>query len=174
MKLSGLIYVHRICDVRMGGISSRNFRMFRKLCGDDTLKNVVIVTNMWGEVGQAKGEMREAELKNKFFKPALDKGAQMLRHDNTVESAHNILRHIIQNHPLPLKIQRELVDEKKDIGQTDAAQEVESQIQELVQRHQAEIKTLQEEMKGSTPFSPRAIANITLILRGTPNKGRSV
>jgi hypothetical protein len=90
MKLSGLIYVHRISDVRMGGISSRNFRMFRKLCGDDTLKNVVIVTNTWSEVGQAKGEMREAELKNKFFKPALDKGAQMLRHDNTVQSAHNI------------------------------------------------------------------------------------
>jgi hypothetical protein len=44
MKLSGLIYVHRISDVLMGGISSRNFRMFRKLCGDDTLKNVVIVT----------------------------------------------------------------------------------------------------------------------------------
>jgi len=91
MKLSGLIYVHRISDVRMGGISGRNFRMFRKLCGDDTLKNIVIVTNMWGEVGQAKGQMREAELKNKFFKPTLDKGAQMLRHDNTVESAHNIL-----------------------------------------------------------------------------------
>jgi len=65
--------------------------MFRKLCGDDTLKNVVIVMNMWGEVGQAKGKMREAELKNKFFKSALNKGAQMLCHDNTVESAHNIL-----------------------------------------------------------------------------------
>jgi hypothetical protein len=148
MKLSGLIYVHRISDVRMGGISSRNFRMFRKLCGDDTLKNVVIVTNMWGKVNQAKGEMREAELKSSFFKAALDKGAQMLRHDNTVESVHNILRHIMQNHPLPLQIQRELIDEKKDIGQTAAAQEVESQIQELIQKHQAEIKQLQEEMKG--------------------------
>ena len=148
MKLSGLIYVHRISDVRMGGISIRNFRMFRKLCGDDTLKNVVIVTNMWGKVDQAKGEMREAELKSRFFKAALDKGAQMLRHDNTVESVHNILRHIMRNHPLPLRIQRELVDEKKDIGQTAAAQEVESQIQELIQKHQAEIKQLQEEMKG--------------------------
>ena len=133
--------------------------MFRKLCGDDTLKNVVIVTNMWGEVGQAKGEMREAELKNKFFKPALDKGAQMLRHGNTVESAHNILRHIIQNHPLPLKIQRELVDEKKDIGETAAAQEVESQIHELIQKHQTEMKQLQEEMKGSTLFLRRFFAN---------------
>ncbi len=126
--------------------------MFRKLCGDDTLKNVVIVTNMWGEVGQAKGEMREGEHKNKFYKQALDKGAQMLRHDNTEESAYNILRHIVRNQPLRLKIQRELVDEKKDVGQTAAAQEVESQFQELIQEHQAEIKELQEEMKGSNLF----------------------
>ena len=173
MKLSGLVYVHRISDFRMGGISSRNFRMFRKLCGDDTLKNVVIVTNMWGEVSQAKGEMREAELKNKFFKPALDKGAQMLRHDNTVESAHNILQHIIRNHPLPLKIQRELVDEMKDIGETDAGQEVESQIQELIQKHQAAIKNLQEEMKGSRLFlrRRRLLTKMIHVLRCTPNKG---
>ena len=53
----------------MGGISSRTFRMFHKLlCGDDTLKNVVIVTTMWDEVvDQAKGEMREAELKKPVF-----------------------------------------------------------------------------------------------------------
>jgi len=28
--------------------------------GDDTLKNIVVVTDMWGEVSQAKGVMREA------------------------------------------------------------------------------------------------------------------
>ncbi len=172
MKLSGLIYVHRISDFRMGGVSSRNFRMFHKLCGDDTLKNVVIVTNMWGEVDQAKGEMREAELKKFFFKPALDKGAQMLRHDNTVESTYNILRHIIQNHPLPLKIQRELVDEGQDIRQTAAAQEVGDQIQELIQKHQAEIKKLQEEMKGSGLFlRRRLLTKMILIHRDAPDEG---
>ena len=51
----------------------------------------------------------------------------MLRYDNTVESAYDILRHLVRNQPLPFKIQCELVDEKKDIGQTAAAQEVESQ-----------------------------------------------
>jgi len=60
--------------------------------GDDTLKHIVIVTNMWGEVSPAKGVMREAELKNKFYKQALDRGAQILRHDNTVESLHRKLR----------------------------------------------------------------------------------
>ncbi|OCH83803.1 hypothetical protein OBBRIDRAFT_742684, partial [Obba rivulosa] len=32
-KLSGVIYIHRISDFRMTGVSRRNFTMFRKLCG---------------------------------------------------------------------------------------------------------------------------------------------
>jgi hypothetical protein len=81
--------MHRISDVRMGGISTRNFKMFRQLCGESTLRNVVIVTNMWGEVGREVGEAREAELgsDDRFFKPVLDKGAHMLRHNNDKTSA---------------------------------------------------------------------------------------
>ena len=54
--------MHRISDFRVGGIAKRNFNMFRKLCGDETLRNVVIVTNMWGEVSPAQGAAREREL----------------------------------------------------------------------------------------------------------------
>ena len=55
--------------------------MFRKLCGDSTLQNVVIVTDMWGGVNPQVGGAREAELVREgiFFKPVLDKGAQIAR-----------------------------------------------------------------------------------------------
>ena len=61
----------------MSGISTRNFKM----CGDGTLKNIVIVTHMWGQVSKEVGEAREAKLKKeeKFFKSALDTGAVMVR-----------------------------------------------------------------------------------------------
>jgi hypothetical protein len=36
--------------------------MFHELCGNSTLHNVAIVTNMWGEVTQEVGEAREYEL----------------------------------------------------------------------------------------------------------------
>lgn len=36
--------------------------MFRKLCGEESLENVLIVTNMWGLVEQSRGEAREKEL----------------------------------------------------------------------------------------------------------------
>src|ERR1700721_3748819 len=78
-KLAGIIYLHRISDVRMGGISKRNFRLFRELCGDSTLKNVAIVTNMWNEVSLDVATAREQELANEdaFFKPAIEKQAQL-------------------------------------------------------------------------------------------------
>ncbi|KAF8972235.1 P-loop containing nucleoside triphosphate hydrolase protein [Flammula alnicola] len=148
-KLAGVIYIHRISDFRMGGISTRNFKMFRQLCGESTLKNVVIVTNMWGEVSPELGEAREAELASQdmFFKPVLDKGALLLRHENTRDSTHGILKYIIQNHPLSLQIQRELVDQKKDISQTAAGEELNRELMEQIQKHRNEMRMLQEEMK---------------------------
>jgi len=46
--------------------------MFRELCGDSTLKNVILVTNMWGDVSGSVGEARERELAREFFKPVLE------------------------------------------------------------------------------------------------------
>jgi len=142
--------MHRISDFRMGGISTRNFKMFRQLCGDSTLKNVVIVTNMWGEVSEDVGAARERELANEdlFFKPVIGKGAIMLRHENDGDSAHNVLRHILENNPLSLQIQRELVDEKKDISQTAAGAELNRELMLQIQRHKEEMKELQAEMEG--------------------------
>ena len=74
-QLAGIIYVHRISDDRFSGISVRNFKMFQKLCGDSTLKNVILVTNMWGRVEEDVGEAREKELAEVYFAPALEKGA---------------------------------------------------------------------------------------------------
>ena len=145
-RLSGVIYIHRISDNRFGGIAGRNFDMFRKLCGDVAMRNVVLVTNMWGEVPSDIGEGREQELSSKFFRPALDKGARMVRHHNTVQSAHAIIQRIVQNRPAALQIQRELVDEKKDIINTAAGEAINRELNEQMRRHQAELKEVQEEM----------------------------
>ncbi|CAK5269653.1 unnamed protein product [Mycena citricolor] len=144
-KLAGVIYMHRISDFRVGGISRRNFKMFRELCGDSTLKNVVIATNMWGEGSREIGEAREMELAtdDAFFRPVLDKGASMLRHDDGLSSAHAIIRHLLQNKPRPLRIQRELVEEKKDLAQTAAGQELDRELAEQMVKHKNEMKELE-------------------------------
>ena len=123
--------------------------MFRKLCGDDALKNVVIVTNMWEEVDPQIGDAREAELirEDIFFKPALDKGARMARHKNTASSADNVIRLILDNDPLPLCIQTELVTEHKEIPETSAGEELNQELNSQITKHQEEMRVLKEEME---------------------------
>jgi len=147
--LAGVLYFHRISDFRMGGISTRNFNMFRKLCGDSTLQNVVIVTNMWGEVDPRVGDSREAELMREdiFFKPVLDKGARMARHANNLPSAEAIIRLVLDNHPLPLRIQEELVNEHKDISETGAGEELNREFKAQIKKHREEMQVLKEEME---------------------------
>lgn len=149
--LAGVIYIHRISDFRMGGVSTRNFAMFRQLCGDDTLKNMIVLTNMWGEVSLAVGEAREAELisNKRFFKPVLDRKAKLLRHNNTLESAHAILRSIASNRPMALRIQREIVDEGKGVSQTAAGMEVDKELRAQERRHSEEMKNVKKEMEAA-------------------------
>ena len=83
---------------------------------------MVLVANTWGVNSQGISEVRERELFDYFFKPALDKGAQIVRHHNTVQSAHDIIWRVVKNHPVVLQIQRELVDEGKNIIDTAAGE----------------------------------------------------
>ena len=54
--LAGVIYISRLSDKRFSGIAARNFKMFRELCGDKTLRNVIFVTNMWGKFRRMLGK----------------------------------------------------------------------------------------------------------------------
>ena len=84
------------------------------------------------------GEDREGELTTKFFKPVLDKGAQLVRHYNTPQSAHDIIRRIMRNQPAALQIQRELVGEGKDIIDTTASEAINKELNKQIRHHQAE------------------------------------
>ena len=129
----------------MTGIVGRNFGSFNKLCGEmvGTLKNVVLVTNMWGIVRREIGEAREKGLPSNIFKLALDKGAQMVRHHDTVQSAHDIIRMITKNHPV---VRQELMDKRKDIINTTAAinRELDN---EQMRRHQTEPRENREKVE---------------------------
>ena len=132
-KLAGVVYVHRISDRRFSGIASRNFKILRELCGEMSLKNGI-------------GEAREGGVASTFPKPALDKGARMIRHHNTKQSAHDILRRITNNHPVVLRIQRELMDEHKNVTSTVAEEVVNVELAEEMIRHEADLKVIREEM----------------------------
>lgn len=147
-KLTGLIYLHRISDDRFGGIARENFRLFSKICGDDAMRNVLIVTTMWEEVHQEVGERREGELMNKeiFFKGALNHGARMCRHHNTVLSARNTVRELLGLSPRVVQMQHEIVDECKDLPQTAAGEELQSELERQAKDYHQRMQDLQEEI----------------------------
>lgn len=156
--LAGLIYMHRISDTRMGGTARRNLRMFHKLCGQDSLKNVVIVTTMWDKATLDDGERRERELKSSetLFKPLLDEGAVMCRHDGTRASALGIIDYLlrIQDHA-NTQIVHELLLEQKTLEETAAGTEIQAELRVILQKHTADIKSLEEELRSATAASTK-------------------
>ncbi|KAG2157890.1 P-loop containing nucleoside triphosphate hydrolase protein [Suillus bovinus] len=146
--LSGVIYMHRISDVRVGGTSRRDFTMFQELCGKEAYNNVLMVTNMWGDVNEADAVAREQELREKdiFFKPILDNGALLLRHMNDQESAHKILQKLTGIDPVVLRIQSELAA-VNDITQTGAFAQLNRELMEQAERNRQDLEKLRVEME---------------------------
>ncbi|KAL4077615.1 P-loop containing nucleoside triphosphate hydrolase protein [Scleroderma citrinum] len=150
-ELVGLIYIHRISDTRVGGTSQRNLRMFRKLCGDESMKNVVIVTTMWDKVTTEEGGNREQELmsSDNLFKPLLNKGAIMMRHDRTPESATNVVKYLLNRNATITQIVREIAYERKALVDTKAGEELQAEIRHLMKKHAEEIRQLEEEINAA-------------------------
>ena len=122
-------------------------RMFQNLCGADSLKNVFIVTTMWNSVTEEVGASREKELRNKVFKPFLDKGAHLVRHSDrdSFDSARNIVVQLLHNDPVALLIQQEL-SAGKNIMETAAGSELNAELERLVETHKVEIEKVRQEM----------------------------
>jgi hypothetical protein len=96
--LDGIIYLQCITDRRMRGVAVRNQKLFKGICRDKPLKSTVVVTTMWDLLGnEAMGETREEEMKKdpEFFAPMVKQGTEFARHNNTKESAHQIIFSLI-------------------------------------------------------------------------------
>ncbi|KAI5985906.1 hypothetical protein EDC04DRAFT_3000249 [Pisolithus marmoratus] len=146
------LFLYTQTYIRMSSTSKRDFHIFHELCGESTLSNVLIATNMWGNVDPKIGEERERELatSDKLFKPVLEKGAQLLRHDNTEASAHTILRNLINSQTATLAIQHEIVNQRKDLARTAAGAELTRLLKEQAERYGDEVRKLCGELELAT------------------------
>ncbi|CAE6360625.1 unnamed protein product [Rhizoctonia solani] len=157
--LSGIIYLHRITDNRMGGANARTFNLFRKMCGTQTLKNVIIATNMWSNPPTDIQERREQQLKSDFFKDALDGGARMVRRDAPGrESAHQIIRQLIGQAPSSLRIEVELSVERKELHDTEAGLAVEARLMDRVNKQQEAIEEARRDLQNARKERAEATA----------------
>lgn len=152
-KLNGIIYMQAITDKRLTGSALRNLKLFRHLCGENPLKNVILVTTCWGDARKT-GKLDQAienELQLKtdpvFWQPMIQRGSQVKRFDYTEESAHRIIWELVGKDPVPLRIQEELVDENKDLIDTSAGEAVDKQAKELEKMYKEKLEEVQRQME---------------------------
>ena len=151
--LTGIVYLHRITSPRMQGSDVRNMSMFRKLCGDQNLSNVVLVTTHWRQMlaepnGKTVGEGRLHELREDFWDDMLRKGSTMMTHDGSDKSAEDILNYLIKRkQPAVLAIQKQLVTEGLDLSDTAAGRELDAKLETQEKKFRKEITELREELE---------------------------
>lgn len=116
-KLNGIIYLHRITDPRMQGSASRNFSMFRQLCGPDFYKQVILGTTFWSTMsripnGSAIGQQRVDELvrTSGFWGFMVQKGSEVWRIPEERHAARNLLLKFSALDSAILQIQDEVVN----------------------------------------------------------------
>ncbi|KAI8259406.1 hypothetical protein K4K56_006667 [Colletotrichum sp. SAR 10_98] len=126
--------------------------MFKKLCGDDAYKHVVLTTSMWGdEENDAAKVSRETELKadEGFWGSMQSRGSRVMRWKNNRSSASAVVEHLLQCRQIygspTLQIQRELVKENKDLKDTSAGQEVGRELLEARKKMSQDVQDLKKE-----------------------------
>jgi hypothetical protein len=151
IRLSGLVYCHRIIDPRMQGSAQRNFHMFRDLCGEDCYRQIALITTHWAYVPPNIGAAREKELidTEKFWGYMFKKGSHILRHLSETDrsSAMTILGELIrEDTKITLDIQREM-DEGLGLEQTSAGKRLNADVIEMRKKYQEDLKALEQDMR---------------------------
>lgn len=111
-KLIGILYCHRITDIRVTGQTRKSIVMLEKLCGSKAFGHVVIVTTMWDALEDKDvgiDRLRQLLENPKFFGDLVKGNAKHARFYPTRDQAEQL---ILQNlHPkshIVLDIQRQL------------------------------------------------------------------
>jgi hypothetical protein len=141
--LNGLVYLHRIVDPRISGTARSNMRLFRELCGNDNLNNVLLGTTFWTEVDDTIGQKREKQLlaDPKFWKPMAEKGSRAFRLKGNRLEDLQILSHIAQRHGKFLIQAQEEMRLGQQMHETSAGRAMNLGLDQIKREYEAKIST---------------------------------
>jgi hypothetical protein len=147
----------------MAGTPLKNLRMFANLCGDGATKNVILATTMWDLVNAEEGKRRVTQLQEKYWKGMLAGGSKVARFDRTYESAWKIVDMFVKKDQGPssrptLLIQEEMVELKRQLGETQAGIILYNTLQKLLAEQQETIRQLKDEAK--TQDNPQLVKEL--------------
>jgi hypothetical protein len=151
IRLTGLIYLHRITDVMMQGSTVRNLDMLLSLRGEDAFPNNRLVSTMWQTLDDQRfGVERETILKSnqRFGGPIWKDTDQVKRHPGDVTSAREIVSWLINREDkMVLDVQRQMVDEGLMLDETTARKYLSKDLNKLRKRYEKEMEQLKQNLK---------------------------
>ncbi|KAF6749489.1 hypothetical protein DFP72DRAFT_537269 [Ephemerocybe angulata] len=142
--LGGVLYLHDISRDGFTGTPKKNLKLFDRLCGENSMFKVVLVTTKWGrQTAEDDYGKREKELEDVHWASLIASGAitmRLTKPDNAsaIEVVNEVLRRYVEPESRGrrlqdqiLQIQRELVAEKKYLRQTEAAKALREELEKL-------------------------------------------
>ncbi|KAF3921550.1 hypothetical protein AA313_de0202749 [Arthrobotrys entomopaga] len=151
IQLTGVVYLHRITDNRMGGTARKDLNMFKKLCGEESFANVVLATTMWENVSPREGNDREEMLRTstEFYGSMVQSGSTMYRHTGDRNSAMNIINHLVNKRTTTiLNIQREMAT-GLNLDQTAAGKELDGELRKQKREFERRLKENREQLEAA-------------------------
>lgn len=133
INLKGVIYLHNITQPRITGSALRQLELFRRICGDENLRHVLLVTTQWSEHFTSRWEDNEDQLRDEYWADMISKGAKCMRFEGTYASAASCISQLLGEQLAVLALQREIVDEGRKLSNTSAgsyATKMRSEMQE--------------------------------------------
>ena len=144
-KITGVIYLHPINQPRMEGSSLLNLTVMQKICGSETLENVVLASTFWDLVEEDSGVQRENELCQtpQFWGGMKRNGSRVIRIQDYAQSK-DVLLQLAGKREVALQIQREIVEDEKKLSDTAAGQELNQELASLQEEHQQQKRAMEE------------------------------
>lgn len=147
VNLAGVVYVHRIQDVRMIGTMVQNLNVFRSLVGQDNMDHCVLLTTKWGLEERSVAETRETELCSgqEYWRDDVRAGAKPVRFGDSHLSALEVLTTVIQRGSFVPQLTTEYVAEGRALMDTTAGRAINKDLAEIRVSHNKELAYIRTE-----------------------------
>ncbi|KAI6010111.1 hypothetical protein EDC04DRAFT_2770364 [Pisolithus marmoratus] len=154
VKLTGIIYTHRIIDNRMSGSVCDNLDLFKRLCGGDSAQCVRLVSTMWDNQTPENAtiyEQRVSQLEGNFWKPLILKGARHERFFNTQKSIWDIVTGLVPPGFPTTKLGEETGGPQKKLKETSAKEALHSHFQWLLLEYRDILQRIGDALAAKDP-----------------------
>jgi GTPase SAR1 family protein len=154
-RIDGVLFLHRIIDVRLSASAIRVAELVKRICGKDFYPYIALVTNMWQSLASRQvGVARLYELLShpKFWRDFDQVYAPHYHLSRTKDSAKKILGefqwYLTQHGRSPsLQIINELVTQRRPLSMTFAGDLLEGELRRRGLKHEEEVAQIQEEIR---------------------------